>query len=356
MSVAVSKWYFRGHVFGSYVFAADALDNVIWGSAQQLCDDGKLVHVVLAGEKRLALQHLCKNAACAPNVDLDVVFLPREHNFRRAIVPCRDVTRHLGVLYTGEAEVADLQIAVLVDQNIARLQIAVDDSGGVDVFQSALGKLADPCHCRFATYQDLVQEVLNKLLLEGSRGEQTVEIGAQELGDKVAKESVGIGVWRGRRVHVLERRNEDVAQADDLRPVRMAMRRSGDHMPTFSCLRCLSSFNSRYVRFERTGVLKGFMIFLIATAWLVSWSLAELPCISVLSARARTRILPDETERAHAHGLQVGVSVRASVRREAQRGGGGVCHTCSLSQTSCQRSARGRILPSWWTGRVRRRV
>jgi hypothetical protein len=27
------------------------------------------------------------------------------------------------------------------------------------------------------------------------------------------------------------------------------------------------------VRFERTGVLKGFMI---ATAWLVSWSFAEL--------------------------------------------------------------------------------
>jgi hypothetical protein len=30
------------------------------------------------------------------------------------------------------------------------------------------------------------------------------------------------------------------------------------------------------VRFDRTGVLKGFMIFLIATAWLVSWSFAEL--------------------------------------------------------------------------------
>jgi hypothetical protein len=27
---------------------------------------------------------------------------------------------------------------------------------------------------------------------------------------------------------------------------------------------------------ESTGVLKGFMIFLMATAWLVSWSLAEL--------------------------------------------------------------------------------
>lgn len=46
--------------------------------------------------------------------------------------------------------------------------------------------------------------------------------------------------------------------------------------PTFSCRRCFSSFNSRYVRFDRTGVLNGFMIFLTATGWPVNWSLAEL--------------------------------------------------------------------------------
>lgn len=44
----------------------------------------------------------------------------------------------------------------------------------------------------------------------------------------------------------------------------------GSDVPTFSCFRCLRSFNSRYVRLERTGVLNGFMIFLMATAWLVS--------------------------------------------------------------------------------------
>src|SRR4051812_23157194 len=51
-------------------------------------------------------------------------------------------------------------------------------------------------------------------------------------------------------------------------------------MPTFSCLRCLRSFSSRYVRLDKTGVLKGFIIFLMATAWLVSWSLAELRWVS----------------------------------------------------------------------------
>lgn len=45
---------------------------------------------------------------------------------------------------------------------------------------------------------------------------------------------------------------------------------------TFSWRRCFRSFSSRYVRLERTGVLKGFMIFLTATAEPVSWSLAEL--------------------------------------------------------------------------------
>ena len=64
-------------------------------------------------------------------------------------------------------------------------------------------------------------------------------------------------------------------------------------MLTFSWRRCFRSFSSRYVRLERTGVLKGFMIFLMATAWLVSWSLAELPrnqyVVGLLRRRRRTK-------------------------------------------------------------------
>jgi len=37
------------------------------------------------------------------------------------------------------------------------------------------------------THQDLVEEVLDELLLERSRGQEAVEIGAQELGDEIAK-------------------------------------------------------------------------------------------------------------------------------------------------------------------------
>ena len=38
-----------------------------------------------------------------------------------------------------------------------------------------------------ATYQNLVKEVLNKLLLERSRSKQAMEISAEEFGDEVAR-------------------------------------------------------------------------------------------------------------------------------------------------------------------------
>jgi hypothetical protein len=81
-------------------------------------------------------------------------------------------------------------------------------------------------------------------------------------------------------------------------------------MLTFSCLRCLSSFSSRYVRFDKTGVLKGFMIFLMATAWLVSWSLAELRAYQYVPPLLRCANVPDKAKGSHAHGLQVSVSMR----------------------------------------------
>jgi hypothetical protein len=46
-------------------------------------------------------------------------------------------------LYTGQTEVTDLKIAVLVDKNVARLQITVNNAGGVDIFQATLLKSAD---------------------------------------------------------------------------------------------------------------------------------------------------------------------------------------------------------------------
>jgi hypothetical protein len=79
---------------------------------------------------------------------------------------------------------------------------------------------------------------------------------------------------------------------------------------TFSCLRCLRSFSSRYVRFDRTGVLNGFIIFLIATAWLVSWSFAELRAYQYTCLFVGLSNIPDETKGSHTNGLQVSVPLQ----------------------------------------------
>ena len=122
----------------TYVLTADCLDNIIWGSTQKFCDDRELVDMVFSGEKRLALEHLRKNTACTPDVYLHVVFLPCEHDLRGTVITGGNVTGHLGVLYTGQAEIADLQIAVLVDENVTGLQITVHNASRVDVFQTTL--------------------------------------------------------------------------------------------------------------------------------------------------------------------------------------------------------------------------
>ena len=68
----------------------------------------------------------------------DIVLLPREHNLWRAIVPRRDVARHLRILQPRQSEIANLEIAVLVDENVGRLEVAVDDARRVRVLQAAL--------------------------------------------------------------------------------------------------------------------------------------------------------------------------------------------------------------------------
>lgn len=232
----------------AHVFTADGLDDIIWRSAQEFCNDRELVDVVLSGEKRLALEHFCKDAACTPDVDLNIVFLPCKHDFRCAVVPGGDVSGHLRVLYTGQAEVADLQITVLVDEDVAGLQVTVHDTGGVDVFQPTLFisvKCSD--HGQFDTYQDLVKKVLDELLLQRPGGEQAVQIGAEKFGDEVTKRSaVGSAKKCTCNVHVLQRGDEDVAQTDNLVCCQnMFSAHVWRVVRTFSCLRCLSSFNSR---------------------------------------------------------------------------------------------------------------
>ena len=94
--------------------------------------------MVFAREERLALQHLRKDASSTPNINFYVVFLPCEHDFWRSVVPRRDIARHLRVLDTCKTEVADFEVAIFVDEYIAWLEVAMDDTGRVHILQPAL--------------------------------------------------------------------------------------------------------------------------------------------------------------------------------------------------------------------------
>ena len=147
------------------------MDHIIRWCSKQLSDDRELVDMVLAGEQRLALQHLCEDASCAPDINFNIILLPCEHNLRRSVVSCGHISGHLGILDTREAEIADLQVAIFIDEDVAWLEISVDDTCRVDVLQTTLEyelALQGSLLIRRQSYQDLVQEVLNELLLERS--------------------------------------------------------------------------------------------------------------------------------------------------------------------------------------------
>lgn len=160
--------------------------------------------MVLSREKGLALKHLSEDATGTPNIHLNIILLPREHNLGCAVISRRNVARHLGVLNASQTEVANLQIAVFVDQNVAWLQIAMDNAGRVHVFQSA---------------HDLVQKVLDELLFKRSRGEEAMEIGAEQFGDEVAdSKSVPspIMLLPVLHLHIFQWRDEDVTEGDNI--------------------------------------------------------------------------------------------------------------------------------------------
>ena len=137
-------------------------------------------------------------AAHRPHVDRRRVVLVLDEELGRAVPPRHDVLGEAEVLRLGlgvdrprEAEVADLEVAVLVDEEVARLEVAVEHVREVDRVDAA---------------EDLVQEVLVVLVGQGLlRVDDVVEVGVHQLGDDVH-------VLPLLRVRV--RRREDVDEAE----------------------------------------------------------------------------------------------------------------------------------------------
>lgn len=109
---------------------------------------------------------------------------------------------------------------------------------------------------------------MDKLLLQRSRREQSVQIGSEQFCDEIATKAVS---WPptatgGEESHISS--SGEMKTSLRLMIYRMVVKNAlyaGDESHTFSCCMCFRSFSSLYVRLLSTGVLKGFMIFLIAT-------------------------------------------------------------------------------------------
>mmetsp|Transcript_68291 Transcript_68291/g.213604 ORF Transcript_68291/g.213604 Transcript_68291/m.213604 type:complete len:378 (+) Transcript_68291:256-1389(+) len=162
---------------------------ILGGRADDLEDLLDLVEVVLASENRPPADELAEDAPDRPHVDGLCVLRRQEHHLWRAVPAGHDVVRERGVLLVVpeaacQAEVADLEVAVLVHQDVRGLQVAVDHVGAVEVEEAA---------------EDLVGEVLMVLVVQHLLGvDDLVEVRLHEVRDDVDVVKIGV-VWR---VHV----------------------------------------------------------------------------------------------------------------------------------------------------------
>lgn len=126
------------HTQSTYVFTGNGVNNIIWWRSEKFGDDGELVDMILSREQWLAFQHFCENAPSTPYINFYIILLPCKHDLWCSVVSCRDISGHLRILNASKTEIADLEVTVLVDENVAGLEITMNDSCRVDIFQSTL--------------------------------------------------------------------------------------------------------------------------------------------------------------------------------------------------------------------------
>ena len=153
--------------------------------------------MILASEQGLSVNQLCENAANRPEINSLTVVSRRKHNLGGS-VPSRHYVHgqchfelSVVVLARGDAssqtKIANLQVTVRVDQQIARLNIAMHDARRVKE-EEATEKLV---------HEVLVVRVV-KLLL---RHDQLVEVGLHLFGNDI---DVLVVCFMGRLENVYE--------------------------------------------------------------------------------------------------------------------------------------------------------
>ena len=150
-----------------------ALEVVVARRADDVQDVIELVEIVLAGKERLVVEHLGEYAADAPHVYGLVVALRVEHDLGRAIPARRHVLgEKTGVVVVRigdarQAEVAYLQVAVGVEQQVARLEVAMQHICRVNELEAAKYLIEEVAHVLVAYrlgFKQLVQVGLHQTL------------------------------------------------------------------------------------------------------------------------------------------------------------------------------------------------
>lgn len=116
----------------------DELEIGVVNGAEDVDDELQLVQAVGAGEDGLAAEQLGEDAADRPDVDGRAVVVAAEEKLRGPVPAGDDILGHqlaLAVAGAGQAEVADLELAVGVDQEVPGLQVSVEDVRRVQILE-----------------------------------------------------------------------------------------------------------------------------------------------------------------------------------------------------------------------------
>lgn len=180
-----------------------------------------LVNLRVAREQRLAGAHLSKNAANRPHVDAGRVLAAAEQDLGRAVPQGDDLVgvcaeRH--AKGAGEPKIGELEVAVFVDEQVLRLEVAVQDAVGVAVAHALAqlhhelldhGVVHDQCLARQP--RALGQRLATAALVDGQRLHVLLEVAVEELKHQVQLVAVGVHnveqAHNVRVVHLLEQRD-----------------------------------------------------------------------------------------------------------------------------------------------------
>ena len=141
---------------------------------------------ILSWEEWLSTQHLRQNTSHGPDINGLSVLLESQHDLRRTVPSRGNILGHeTAVVFlrggrASKSEIANLQVAVGVQQQVRRLQVAVENVGGVHGLQGT---------------ESLVNEVLAVIIGQILGTDNAVHVRLHELLNEVDLGEVLVGAW-----------------------------------------------------------------------------------------------------------------------------------------------------------------